>query len=102
MGSSYPLDLKTKFSLSELEFKSKAQIATEFLKSSQEDYQTLLGEENPFKNCLILGIKEARLLVFFIYRECWAFHLGFGGPMQHHTRRNNCTSQVDMFPKNLR
>ncbi len=42
----------------ELEFKSKAQIATEFLKSSQEDYQTLLGEENPFKNCLILGIKE--------------------------------------------
>jgi cell division transport system permease protein len=42
----------------ELEFKSKAQIASEFLKSSQEDYQTLLGEENPFKNCLILGIKE--------------------------------------------
>lgn len=41
-----------------LEFKSKAQIASEFLKSSQEDYQTLLGEENPFKNCLILGIKE--------------------------------------------
>jgi cell division transport system permease protein len=42
----------------ELEFKSKAQIAAEFLKSSQEDYQTLLGEENPFKNCLILGIKD--------------------------------------------
>lgn len=42
----------------ELEFKSKAQIAAEFLKSSQEDYQTLLGEENPFKNCLILGIRE--------------------------------------------
>ena len=42
----------------ELEFKSKAQIASEFLKSSQEDYQTLLGEENPFKNCLILGIKD--------------------------------------------
>lgn len=42
----------------ELEFKSKAQIASEFLKSSQEDYQSLLGEENPFKNCLILGIKE--------------------------------------------
>ena len=42
----------------ELEFKSKSQIATEFLKSSQEDYQTLLGDENPFKNCLILGIKE--------------------------------------------
>ena len=42
----------------ELEFKSKAQIASDFLKSSQEDYQTLLGEENPFKNCLILGIRE--------------------------------------------
>jgi cell division transport system permease protein len=42
----------------ELEFKSKSQIATEFLKSSQEDYRTLLGDENPFKNCLILGIKE--------------------------------------------
>lgn len=42
----------------ELEFKSKAQIATEFLKSSQEDYKTLLGEENPFKNCLILGVKD--------------------------------------------
>jgi len=42
----------------ELEFKSKAQIASEFLKSSQEDYQTLLGEENPFKNCLILGISD--------------------------------------------
>ncbi len=42
----------------DLEFKSKAQIASEFLKSSQEDYKELLGEENPFKNCLILGIKE--------------------------------------------
>jgi len=42
----------------ELEFKSKAQIAAEFLKSSQEDYQTLLGDENPFKNCLILGVKD--------------------------------------------
>jgi cell division transport system permease protein len=42
----------------DLEFKSKAQIASEFLKSSQEDYKDLLGEENPFKNCLILGIKE--------------------------------------------
>jgi len=41
----------------ELEFKSKAQIAAEFLKSSQEDYQALLGEENPF-NCLILGVKD--------------------------------------------
>jgi cell division transport system permease protein len=47
-----------KASKPELEFKSKAAIASEFLKSSQEDYQTLLGEENPFKNCLILGIKE--------------------------------------------
>jgi cell division transport system permease protein len=42
----------------DLEFKSKVQIASEFLKSSQEDYKSLLGEENPFKNCLILGIKE--------------------------------------------
>lgn len=42
----------------ELEFKSKAQIASEFLKSSQEDYQSLLGDENPFKNCLILGVKD--------------------------------------------
>lgn len=42
----------------ELEFKSKAQIASEFLKSSQEDYHALLGEENPFKNCIILGISD--------------------------------------------
>jgi cell division transport system permease protein len=42
----------------EIEFKSKVQIASEFLKSSQEDYKSLLGEENPFKNCLILSIKE--------------------------------------------
>jgi cell division transport system permease protein len=42
----------------ELEFKSKAAIASEFLTSSQEDYKSLLGEENPFKNCLILGIKD--------------------------------------------
>ena len=42
----------------EIEFKSKAQIASDFLKSSQEDYQTLLGEENPFKNCIILGVKD--------------------------------------------
>jgi cell division transport system permease protein len=50
--------LKIKNLKPELEFKSKAQIATEFLKSSQEDYQSLLGDENPFKNCLILGVKD--------------------------------------------
>ena len=44
----------------ELEFKSKSQIATEFLKSSQEDYQTLLGDENPFKNCLISPIQRIK------------------------------------------
>jgi cell division transport system permease protein len=42
----------------EIQFKSKNVIASEFLKSSKEDYQTLLGDENPFRNCLIIGINE--------------------------------------------
>lgn len=50
--------IATKDAKPEIQFKSKSVIASEFLKSSKEDYQSLLGEENPFKNCLILGINE--------------------------------------------
>ena len=41
-----------------IEFVSKNKIAEDFLKSSHENYQDLLGEENPFKNLFILAISE--------------------------------------------
>jgi cell division transport system permease protein len=41
-----------------VEFVSKNKIAEEFLQSSHENYQELLGDENPFKNMFILNIEE--------------------------------------------
>jgi cell division transport system permease protein len=41
-----------------IEFVSKNKIAEDFLKSSHENYQDLLGEENPFKNMFVLNISE--------------------------------------------
>ncbi|MHA8066227.1 cell division protein FtsX [Aquirufa sp. ROCK2-A2] len=41
-----------------IEFVSKNKIAEDFLKSSHENYQELLGDENPFKNMFILSISE--------------------------------------------
>jgi len=37
---------------------SKDQIAKEFLNSSHEDYQDLLGDENPFKNLITINLDE--------------------------------------------
>jgi cell division transport system permease protein len=42
-----------------VEFVSKNKIAEDFLKSSHENFQELLGEENPFKNMFILNIVES-------------------------------------------
>ncbi len=41
-----------------VEFVSKNKIAEDFLKSSHENYQDLLGDENPFKNMFILDITD--------------------------------------------
>lgn len=41
-----------------VEFVSKNKIAEDFLKSSHENYQDLLGDENPFKNLFILDISD--------------------------------------------
>ncbi|MHA8049906.1 cell division protein FtsX [Aquirufa sp. ROCK-SH2] len=41
-----------------VEFVSKNKIAEDFLTSSHENYQDLLGDENPFKNMFILDITE--------------------------------------------
>lgn len=38
---------------------SKDQIAKDFLSSSHEDYQNLLGDENPFKNLLTIDISNS-------------------------------------------
>jgi cell division transport system permease protein len=42
-----------------VEFVSKNKIAEDFLKSSHENYQELLGDENPFKNMFILNIADS-------------------------------------------
>lgn len=42
----------------EIAFVSKDKIAADFLKSNHENYQDLLGEDNPFKNLFILSISE--------------------------------------------
>jgi len=41
-----------------IKLSTKEVIAKEFLTSSHEDYQELLGDENPFKNLLTIDIKE--------------------------------------------
>jgi cell division transport system permease protein len=42
-------------------FVSKDQTAKEFLASSHENYEELLGEINPFKNLVILGLNDSNL-----------------------------------------
>ncbi|AWL09275.1 FtsX-like permease family protein [Aquirufa nivalisilvae] len=42
----------------DVSFVSKDKIASDFLKSNHENYQDLLGEDNPFKNLFILSIAE--------------------------------------------
>jgi cell division transport system permease protein len=45
-------------SKSEISLSSKDQIAKDFLRSSHEDYQELLGDENPFKNLITINLKQ--------------------------------------------
>ena len=42
----------------DIQFVSKNKIAADFQKKSNENYEELLGENNPFKNLLVLGVKE--------------------------------------------
>ena len=41
---------------SDIQFKSKNKTASEFISKNSENYEDLLGENNPFKNLLIIGI----------------------------------------------
>jgi len=43
---------------SDIEFKSKNKTASEFILKNKENYEDLLGENNPFKNLLIVGISD--------------------------------------------
>jgi len=43
---------------SDIEFKSKNKTADEFNTKNSEDFEDLLGDNNPFKNLLIVGIKD--------------------------------------------
>ena len=43
---------------SDIEFKSKNKTASEFILINKENYEDLLGENNPFKNLLIVGISD--------------------------------------------
>ena len=43
---------------SDIEFKSKNKTASEFIIKNKENYEDLLGENNPFKNLLIVGISN--------------------------------------------
>jgi len=43
---------------SDIEFKSKNKTASEFIIKNKENYEDLLGENNPFKNLLIVGISD--------------------------------------------
>jgi cell division transport system permease protein len=46
------------FNKKDIKFVSKDKIAKDFLASSHENYEELLGDINPFKNLLILGINS--------------------------------------------
>ena len=41
---------------SDIQFKSKNKTASEFISKNSDNYEDLLGENNPFKNLLIIGI----------------------------------------------
>ena len=43
---------------SDIQFKSKNKTASEFLSKNSENFEDLLGENNPFKNLLIIGISD--------------------------------------------
>ena len=43
----------------DVQFVSKEKTAKEFLASSHENYEELLGDVNPFKNLVILGIRDS-------------------------------------------
>lgn len=43
---------------SDIQFKSKNKTASEFISKNSENYEDLLGENNPFKNLLIMGISD--------------------------------------------
>jgi cell division transport system permease protein len=43
---------------SDIEFKSKNKTASEFISKNSENYEDLLGENNPFKNLLTIGISN--------------------------------------------
>jgi cell division transport system permease protein len=45
----------------DVKFVAKEQTAKEFLASSHENYEELLGDINPFKNLIILGINDSYL-----------------------------------------
>jgi cell division transport system permease protein len=42
----------------DIQFIGKNKIAADFQKKSNENYEDLLGENNPFKNSIIVGLKE--------------------------------------------
>lgn len=50
--------LSTKESSNPIKLTVKEQIAKEFLQSSHEDYQDLLGDENPFKNLITVSLDD--------------------------------------------
>ncbi|MEN9362957.1 MAG: hypothetical protein RI903_265 [Bacteroidota bacterium] len=49
---------RTKENKIDIQFLGKKKIAADFQKKSNENYEDLLGENNPFKNLIILGLKE--------------------------------------------
>lgn len=53
-----PFVARTSDNKIDIQFVSKNKIAADFQKKSNENYEELLGENNPFKNLLVLGVKE--------------------------------------------
>lgn len=60
-GVIYKLKLDTSFNKSDVKFITKEQTAKDFLASSHENYEELLGDINPFKNLIILGLNDGYL-----------------------------------------
>jgi cell division transport system permease protein len=57
----YKLKLDTSINKTDVKFVPKEQTAKDFLASSHENYEELLGDINPFKNLIILGINDRYL-----------------------------------------
>lgn len=57
----YKIKLNKSINRNDVKFISKEQTAKEFLASSHENYEDLLGDINPFKNLVILGINDKYL-----------------------------------------